>query len=218
MITKIELALIERLKRGLGRLVTDVASYNGEFDDENLNIRRLPCALVSYGGSSFKPLSMSGRGSRFESSDVFVVIVMARSLRADASGRHGGVASSEIGVNQLVSAVKYLLTNQTLGAMVRPIKPKRVRTLWNNQEIKREKLSAYAVEFEISYSDSDGLGDGLFPVGSDDKSHPEWAFKHYQGQLGKADPELLRVNSQIFDPTNTAQVGIEVSIDESESS
>lgn len=209
MITKIENALIDRLKRGLGKLVVDVASYNGEFDDDNLNIRRLPCALVSYGGSLFEPKAMGGRGSRFESRDSFVVLVLARSLRSEVSGRHGGANVREIGINQLIFAVKYLLTNQTLGGLVKPIKPVRIRTLWNNQQVKAERLSAYAKEFEIGYTDLPALDDGEFPEGSDDKTHHEWLFKHYQGELSQ--PVVLeRITGKVFDPNSQATVAIEV--------
>lgn len=218
MITKIELALIERLKRGLGKLASDVASYGGEFDDEHLNVRRLPCVLTSYGGSRLTAKSMSGRGAQFESVDTFAVLVLARSMRSDASGRHGGVNRREIGVNQLIFAVKYLLTNQTLGGLVKPIKPVRVRTLWNNQQVKAERLSAYAVEFEIRYSDLPALEDGAFPEGSVEPAHPEWLFSYYQGELENA-VALEGVNGVIYDPTNQAKVEFMVEAkNESESS
>lgn len=209
MITKIELALIDRLKRGLGQLVSDVASYGGEFDDENLNVRRLPCALVSYGGSRLEAKAMGGRGARFECRDTFVVLVLARSMRNNAAGRHGGANEREIGVNQLIFAVKYLLTNQTLGELVKPIKPVRVRTLWNNQQVKAERLSAYAIEFEISYADLPALDDGEFPEGSSDPSHPEWLFKNNRGELS-APAVLERIHSVIYDPTSQAKIGFNV--------
>lgn len=205
MITKIELALIERLKRGLGKLASDVASYNGEFDDSNLNIRRLPCVLVSYGGSTIEAKAMNGRGSQFESRDTFVVLVLTRSLRSEISGRHGGVTDREIGINQLIFAVKYLLTNQTLGGLVKPIKPMRVRTLWNNQQVKVERLSAYAIEFEVGYTDLPALEDGEFPEGSDNKQHPEWIFQYYQGELSH--PTVLAgVKGKIYNPADNANV------------
>lgn len=209
MITKIELALIDRLKRGLGKLASDVASYSGEFDDENLNVRRLPCVLVSYGGSQLEAKSMGSHGARFESTDTFVVLVLARSLRSNAAGRHGGITEREIGVNQLIFAVKYLLTNQTLGELVKPIKPVRVRTLWNNQQVKAERLSAYAIEFAISYSDLPALDDGEFPEGSDDKAHHEWLFSHYHGERSRV-AMLERVHSRLVETNSKMQFELEV--------
>lgn len=216
MITKIELALIERLKQGLGRLAYEVAGYHGELDDENLDIRRLPCVLVSYGGSQLTPKAMSVQGKRFESSDTFVVIVITKSLRTDGTARHG--TQREVGANQLLQAVKYLLNNQTLGHLVQPISPKRVRTLWNNQEVKREKLSAYALEFEVRYLESCGLADGAFPLGSDNPNEVEYLFSHYQGKLDEPEPDLHSVVGEIFEPNSDARVAFEVKTDESKSS
>ncbi|MCT8560596.1 DUF1834 family protein, partial [Glaesserella parasuis] len=47
MITKVEQALIERLRLGLGKMVYSVGSYSGEIDDSQLDVRRLPACLVS---------------------------------------------------------------------------------------------------------------------------------------------------------------------------
>ena len=58
MITKIEKALINRLTRGLGQMVYRVESYTGQLDDPNLDIRRLPAVLTSYGGSKITPMSV----------------------------------------------------------------------------------------------------------------------------------------------------------------
>lgn len=211
VITKIENALIERLKQGLGTLASDVASYGGEFDDDNLNIRRLPCVLVSYGGSRIESRAIGGRGTCFDSRDTFVVLVLTRSLRNGVSGRHGGVTDREIGVNQLIFAVKYLLTNQTLGGLVKPLKPIRIRTLWNNQQVRAERLSAYAIEFEACYTELPALNDGEFPEGSSDRNHPEWLFKHYQGEL--TDPVMLeRVQGKIIDSTTGENVDIQIEV------
>ncbi len=71
---------------------------------------------------------------------VFVVLVITRSMRK-SDWRLGGVTSREVRVNQLLGAVKTLLINQTLDGLVHPIQPKRIRTIWNNAEVKKEKLS-----------------------------------------------------------------------------
>lgn len=214
MITKIEKALIDRLQRGLGQLVQGVASYAGELDDERLAVRKLPVALVSYGGSTLKPLSMTARGSRMQSQDTFVVIVLTRSLRAGTAGFQGGASYREVGANQLVYAVKYLLTNQTFDGLISPLKPIRVRTLWNSQEIAKERLSAYAIEFEASYTDLSALEDGKFPEGSDDPSHPEFLFGQYRGELEPSEPDLLHIGGVIYDPTTNDNVKFEVNCNE----
>lgn len=211
MITKIELALIERLKLGLGKMVYSVGAYAGEFDDAQLAIRRSPAVLVSYGGAVLKPVAMGSRGQRFLNSSVFAVMVITRTLQNGVAGFHG--STWQIGANQLVEAVKYLLTNQTLGGLLdKPLKPRKIRTLWNNQQVLSEKLSAYSLEFEAEYYERPSLEDGKFPLGSTDENHPEYLFSHYQGKLDSDDPDLHRVSGVIFDPTNSAQVGMEINL------
>lgn len=80
---------------------------------------------------------MGVRGKRYQATDVFVVLVITRSMRNQTAGRLGGVTSREVGVNQLLGAVKTLLINQTLDGLVHPIQPKRIRTIWNNAEVKK---------------------------------------------------------------------------------
>lgn len=190
MITQIQNALVNRLALGLGKLAT-VKPYAGELDDKALGIQQLPLVLVSYGGSRFEVQSSRLQG-RYQAVDCFVVIVITRSLRDNVSAAQGGFSAREIGSNQLLSAIKYLLINQTLSQLVSPIKPLQVQTLWNNAEVKREKLSAYAMEFEVRY-DEQCLEDGCFPEGSSDKTHPEWIFSHYQGQLSPSLPWLKSI-------------------------
>lgn len=204
MITKIEAALVERLKKGLGRLAVDVAGYSGQLDDRNLDIRRLPAVLVSYGGSRLERVSQ-GRSYRHTSNDIFVVVVLVRSLRSGNVGRIGGVGEREIGANQLVTAVKRLLINQTLGGLTRPLKPLRVQTLLNNQEVKSEKLTAYALEFEAVYDEADSLEDGRFPEQTSDKDSPDYLFNQYRGELSDPLPDLHGFDGVIFDPVQGAE-------------
>lgn len=211
MITKIEQALIERLRLGLGKLVYSVGSYTGEIDDAELDVRRLPACLVSYAGSDFEVKAVGARGRQCLVTDTFVVLVLARSMRSAHAGRVGGATEREIGVNQLVSAVKYLLVNQTLDGLVSPIQPKRIRTIWNNTEVKRERLSALALEFEVSYADNATLEDGRYPDGYGEF---EQVFKQYNGKLDEPIGEFKGVNGQIFDPNSGAKTGINVVAEE----
>lgn len=215
MITRIENALVKRLSLGLGKMAT-VANYAGELDDPNLGVRRLPLVLVTYGGSRFEPVSSHSRGIRFTTQDTFVVMVMTRSLRSSVAGVQGGATDREIGVNQLLTAVKYLLINQTLDGLVKPIKPLQVQTLWNNAEVRREKLSAYALELAVRYDEPRALDDGKFPVGSTDKADVEWLFQHYNGELSPDDPNLHLVQGEIKNMTNGAKVALSISLHQGE--
>ncbi|MWP96332.1 DUF1834 family protein [Glaesserella parasuis] len=207
MITKVEQALIERLRLGLGKMVYSVGSYSGEIDDSQLDVRRLPACLVSYAGSDFDARSVNARGKRYQATDTFVVLVMARSMRSAVAGRVGGATQQEVGVNLLLGAVKYLLINQTLGGLVSPIQPKRIRTIWNNAEVKKEKISAFAIEFEMSYTENGFLDDERFPEGI---SELEQLFKQYQGKLDEPYQELNGLHNHIFDPNNNATTSVTV--------
>lgn len=53
MIAAVEAALVERLKFGLGRMVTRVELYGGELDDELANVvRTLPAVWITFAGMS----------------------------------------------------------------------------------------------------------------------------------------------------------------------
>lgn len=208
MITQIEQALIERLRLGLGKMIYSVGSYSGEIDDSQLDVRRLPACLVSYAGSDFDARSVNARGKRYQATDTFVVLVMARSMRSAVAGRVGGVTQQEVGVNLLIGAVKYLLINQTLGGLVSPIQPKRIRTIWNNAEVKKEKISVFAIEFEMSYAENGFLEDGRFPEG--EAGGIEALFKQYQGKLDEPYQELNGLHNRIFDPNNNATTSVTV--------
>lgn len=81
MITDIEQAITDRLKRGLGRMVRTVKSYNGEADDLAGQIHTLPAVWVTYGGSKVEPASTGGVCGRYQDTAEFVVMVAARNLR-----------------------------------------------------------------------------------------------------------------------------------------
>lgn len=211
MITKIEQALIERLKVGLGKMVYSVGSYSGEINEEQISTQRLPACLVSYAGSNFEAKAMGARSKRYTTTETFVVLLLVRSMRSAVAGRVGGVTEKEMGVNQLADAVKYLLINQTLDGLVTPIAPKRIRTILNNAEVKKQKYSALALEFEMSYHDTGYLEDGRYPEGI---SPQEQVFKQYKGKLDEPYPDLLGLNNRIFDPTNNAATEVTVVMEE----
>ncbi|HEH9717431.1 TPA: DUF1834 family protein [Pasteurella multocida] len=199
MITQIENALVERLKKGLGKLANTVKSYGGELDDESIGTARLPAVLVTYGGSRIECKDLRRR--RHKSTDTFVIILAVRSLKSNQVARQGGADSREIGVHQLISAVRRLLDAQTLGNLVYPLNPKRVRTIFNNAQFRNEKITAYAVEYEIAYDDIPPLEDGLFPEATLDKTSPDYVFNAYQGTLSEPEPMLEQVVGKIVDPT-----------------
>lgn len=214
VITKIENALVERLRQGLGKLVNSVKSYAGELDDESIGVARLPAVLVTYGGSRIE--RKDTRAYRHKTTDNFVIILAVRSLKSNQTARQGGVDSREIGVNQLISAVRRLLDAQTLNQLVYPLNPKRVRTIFNNAQFRNDKITAYAIEYEVAYDDVPPLADGFFPEATEDKNSPDYVFSAYQGVLSEPLPILERVIGKITDPITKDFVEIHIETKEKE--
>ncbi|MCP6105162.1 DUF1834 family protein, partial [Klebsiella pneumoniae] len=62
IITQIESAIIDRLTRGLGKLVREVRSYSGELDGEPAEVvRQLPGVWVTFGGVQGSELLSTAR-------------------------------------------------------------------------------------------------------------------------------------------------------------
>ena len=208
------MALVERLKKGLGELAYTVKSYNGELDDDSIGTARLPLVLVAFGGSRIARMGTNAR--RHQSKANFVVLVAVRSLRSEVSGRHGGITKNEIGANQLISAVRRLLDAQSLGGLLaRPLLPVKVSTVFNSAKLSSGYLSAYSIEFEAVYDDYLPLEDGRFPEKTDDKNHPDYIFNNYNGQLSDPYPEFNVLGGSIISPRNHAETSIEVKTYES---
>lgn len=204
VITEIENALVDRLRRGLGKLAVTVRSYGGEFNDDSIGTNRLPLVMVTYGGANVKRMNV--RASRYQSTATFAIMVVTQSLRSNLAGRAGGVDSREIGAYQLITAVRRLLDSQTLGQMVQPLEPVRVRTLFNNQQVKNQRLTAYSVEYDVIFDDLSPLEDGRFPEVTQDRSSPDYIFNQYKGELSEPYPYLEQVLGNIYDPTTGASV------------
>ncbi|UXC35158.1 DUF1834 family protein [Cupriavidus gilardii] len=189
IITAVELAMVDRLRRGLGRMVSSVETYGGELDDEiGEVVRRFPAAWVTFGG--VREARWTGTSKQaWKDEALFAVMVGARSLRNEQAARHGGVSKHEVGTNQLIYAVRRLLAQQDLGLPIRELVPGRVRTL-RHIIVSRESFSCFALEFHTAWTE-EVLPLGAFPepVGAD---HPDRVFEDYDGQLDPPTPDLLR--------------------------
>lgn len=208
MITQIENALVERLRLGLGQLVNTVKSYGGELNDESLGTSRFPMCLVTFGGSRIERMGINAK--RHQSTANFVIMVAVNSLRSNLAARQGGVDKREVGVNQLITAVRRLLDSQTLGQLVKPLKPTKVRTIFNNATFKGGAITAYAIEYDAVYDDFAPLEDGRFPEVTADTQDPDYVFTRYHGEHSEPDPMLEIVCGEIYDPTNGAKVPFEM--------
>lgn len=188
--TKIEKAIAERLKLGLGKMAREVVSYSGELDDDmGAVVGRLPAVWVTFGGiTETKPHSTSRK--KYLVTGSFVVMVGERNLRGDAAGRRGGPQSSEVGTYPLVYAVRRLLSGQDLGIEIDQLRPGRVRTLFNTRHA-NQAFSVFAVEFSTKWIEE--TLDNLRWPAPQDADDPDQIFAQHQGKLDVPYPDLERV-------------------------
>ncbi|WP_423197448.1 Mu-like prophage protein gp37 [Cupriavidus sp. H19C3] len=189
IITAVELAIVQRLRVGLGKMVKSVETYGGELDDDTEDVvRAFPAAWVTFGGvRDSKPYSTAREKWRKEA--LFAVMVGARSVRNEQSARHGGAGRREVGTNQLIYAVQRLLTQQDMGLPIRELEPAKVRTL-RHVIVRSESFSCFAIEFHTAWID-EALPRDRFPA-PDGPDHPDAIFAEHGGQLSVPDPDWLR--------------------------
>lgn len=203
MIELIETRIVERLKESLGEIVREVKSYGGELDGDDLfnTIRAMPSIWVTYAGASIEARSTSR--SRYIEEHRFVTMIAVQSVRSEESARKGGAYKYEIGTYNLIKAVRYLLTNQTLdGIVYRGLKPTGIRSLFNHYIVQRNALSVFAIEWNAVVDNSQLLEDGAYPEITDDPNHKDYWFNEFRRTaLIKPFEDLHEINAEIKDPT-----------------
>lgn len=207
MITDIELALVDRLRRGLGEMVWDVTTYAGELDEDlGKIIDRLPGAWVTFGGIvKSQPYGLSRK--KWKTTGRFVVVIGDYNTRDEQSTRHGGVNLNEVGTNLLVESVRRLVTGQDLGLKIDNFVPGRVRTLFNTS-VEEKAVSVYACEFDTFWIEN-ALENGRWPERSDSPDNPDVAFNIYRGELSDPYPDLLRVGTRYHQPDTSQEDDLE---------
>lgn len=189
IVIRIENAIVDRLRQGLGRLVREVASYGGELDAALPDpVRSLPAAWVTFGGIS-QTVPHDARRQTFRATAQFTVLVADRSVRSEAASRLGGASPDEIGSYPLVYAVRRLLSGQDLGLPIDVLAPGRVRALSGMQAPDRV-LSVYACDFQTAWIE-EALPRGHWPC-PQDPAEPDQLFVQYAGRLGLPAPDWLR--------------------------
>lgn len=191
MISEIELALVGRLRCGLGHMVREVCTYAGELDeDPGRIVRSLPAAWVTFGGI-VKTERYSTSRQKYIVTGRFVVVVGDYNTRSEQSARHGGDVRDEMGTNLLIESVRRLITGQDLGLKIDYFEPGRVRTLFNTGVAERA-MSVFACEFDTRWVEH-ALENGKWPERGADLDK---AFSIYHGKLSDPDPDLLRIGTQ----------------------
>lgn len=212
IITAVENAMVARLAKGLGRMVRQVSTYGGEFDDDGLAevVRNFPAAWVTFGGIRKTTAVGTGR-DKWKAEGTFIVMVGTRNVRNEAASRQGGVLLTEVGTNLLIYGVRRLLTQQDLALPIRELQPGNVKTLFNTR-LERSAFSVFALEFHTAWIET-ALEPGAFPqpvdpasvVAGDPTSGMDALFATYAGQIDPATPDLASVSIGLhLDPTKTS--------------
>ncbi|EFG7849503.1 DUF1834 family protein [Shigella sonnei] len=200
MISRIELAICERLRRGMGRMVRDVESYGGQMDGEPQEIiRQLPAIWVTFGGIQQTENTNVTR-NKYTTHGRFVVIVGDRNLRSEPAARMGGPHADEVGTYRLVHAVRRLLSGQDMDLPIGHFVPGRVRTLFNTQ-VEAAAMSVFACEFDTKWIEH-ALENGRYPLEDAPEGHPDHVFTPYRGQTSPDDPQWLDTRLQ-YNLTNS---------------
>lgn len=182
MIDIIELAMIERLRAGLGPSIA-VESYQGELEDISKVIATVPACWVTYGGCKGIASPSTSRAKR-NVPGTYAVMVAVQNLASESAGRLG--ANGEVGTYQLLMAVLKLLTNQRLGLKIDPLDPKKVQVIINGH-FEAAGLKVYGLEFETKWQ-FECLPDGKYPLPDDPDFTP-----FPDGTRDNDDPDLLRI-------------------------
>lgn len=174
MIGQIEQAMIDRIEafskdpaEPLGYRLKKVASYAGEFSDNNIRqvIRDVPAVWVMFDGA--RASTNTERRVKFEAR--FGVFVATGSLRSEKEGRHGG--GQTVGAYTILGHVIEILNGQQLGLQIDKLKAGEIRFIFGDQS-DNQLASIYAITFTTAFEleSLDDLGEmGEFKI-----FHPNW--------------------------------------------
>ncbi len=152
MIAATENALVGALRDAgeagtLGYRYDTLDSYPDDFDAYLKDKTRLrtPAAWAVFLGLAEGEDSADGSG--WQGRARFALVVASRSLRNETSTRHGGAdPAKEPGSYQLAIDAVRLLTGQTFGFLVKPIKIAGMRLVARTGELRTQGLSLMAIE------------------------------------------------------------------------
>lgn len=157
MIAQVEDAILAQLAAvndgRLGYKLASLDTYGGEFDDEiDQVIRRLPGVWVVFGGHA-KPVPWGVSKKQWRVPATFVVMVGARSVRAEPFTRRGLERNGqvlEVGAYRMLEDVRRLLLGQDFGLPIRRFEPGAVKTLYNTR-LNALSLAVFAQEWHTSW-------------------------------------------------------------------
>lgn len=149
MIAQIETTIIEKIQSARMGYALHVASYAGEFeeDDARRAIARFPAAWVSF----LSETPVDKRASKTVYRARFAVMLAARSLRNERAQRHG-TQSGDVGLYQLMADVGATLDREALALDGIASRLERARaSLLRNGYASRERVAIAVTEWTVDY-------------------------------------------------------------------
>lgn len=195
-IDRIEAAIIERLKLGLGKMAKSVDPYGGELDEDLTTVIRLfPAVWVSFLGVQDTKRMNTARTKNLVRGR-FTVMVGQRSPRSESAPRSG--SRDQVGTYQLIYAIRRLLAGQDFDLDdVGQMEPGAVKPLFNGRT-KGDACSVFAVEFDVKWVEH-VLANGRWPspdpdqVGNPDADDPDLIFPESKGKTDAPYPWLTAI-------------------------
>ena len=186
LVGSVELALIDRLRKGLGKSVREVGSYRGQLDEEGIKqvVNAVPALFVGFAGHK-NPKTHSTRRDVVVMPATFTIFVVVRNIASEAAGRMGSV--SAVGAYQLVEAVRRLIARQNLGMAIERFSVGSVQLL-GHIKVGHNGLTAYGCSFETAWHERMPAQD-TWPLPDDP------AFVGLDGLRGAEPPDLLRIGA-----------------------
>lgn len=179
-IASIEKAICERLREGLGGMVTRVLSWDVMTNDIGVILNCLPGAFVTFTGiTSSQPHDT--RRMRDKVRGRFAVYVCDYNLRENEAIRHGGVNDDEPGCYRLIRSVRRLLMSQDLGLEIQGLRPATVRVV-TSKALAEKAIAMYECLFETAWFE-DALENQSWPEVPEDPAHPDNDFVRWGGRL-----------------------------------
>ena len=184
MILTVEDAILERLRRGLGRSIKTVEPYGGQFDEAGLShvMGGVPALYVHFAGHK-NPKPKNTAGDVLQVPATFVIYVVVRNVSSESAGRRG--TAREVGAYQLIEAVRHLLGNQDFGLAIDAFKVGPVQLL-GNVKVGNSGLTAYGCSFDTHWVERLATAQGLPRRGDP-------VFEGLGGERSDDEPDFLRV-------------------------
>jgi phage gp37-like protein len=177
MIGLIEQGMIDRIKAfntvlSLGYVLKNVASYAGEFSDNNIRnvIKDFPSVWVMFDGA--RPTVTTDARVRYEAR--FAVFVASQNLRGEKQARKGDGVTP--GAYQIIGDIIQILAMQNLELDIDPIKPGDIRFILGDRADQR-LASIYAIAFTTSFEFQPK--DAVDELGEFRIFHPNWDIPNF---------------------------------------